>query len=132
MNHHVLYFIAGSFCGDGFCPDEFRSGAIMAPLSLHFFCPLCGDVWAQILVVDQQHQTYQRPCLKHSDAPYAVANLTGVPTPPEDSVLWKGLPPSYLAQCLTRLIALLEVHNPDYFKQPSVLALNTTENSNGG
>jgi hypothetical protein len=44
---------------------EIIHGAVMAPRSLAFFCPECGEIWARHYVEGQFWQTMALACDKH-------------------------------------------------------------------
>lgn len=49
--YRQLLFIEGKHLGEMRRKKELHGGELQAPLSLQFYCPQCGDVWAKAPVI---------------------------------------------------------------------------------
>jgi hypothetical protein len=65
-----LLFIEGKHLGEAWRKKELHGGELQAPLSLQFYCPQCGDVWAKAPITFPDGTTtawlaYRAGCRKH-------------------------------------------------------------------
>jgi len=57
--HQATYFLHSKFSGQSIIESRFP------PLSLAYFCPVCGDIWARVVVEGAGWAVEHAPCEKH-------------------------------------------------------------------
>lgn len=65
--HAKAEFFSGSqYLGQGMLRLTFIKGELERPISRAFFCPICGEVWARVVVEGaSEFQSYTRTCARH-------------------------------------------------------------------
>ena len=63
--HDQDFWAEGRFLGRSQRPDELVHGQWRTPPSQAYFCPTCGEVWARVVVPNQEFTVWSMPCRKH-------------------------------------------------------------------
>lgn len=71
MNWTQTWFLDGKCIGQAPCKAEHVRNEMHPPLSLAFFCPVCGDVWARRMIEPATRwNVLTRECKKHPSPRY--------------------------------------------------------------
>lgn len=65
--HTISWFIENQYLGKGEASPEMKWGKPVHPNHIAFYCPLCGEVWARMLInrLDCKWYFIPRNCKKH-------------------------------------------------------------------
>ena len=73
MKQPVHFFLGQQFMGTGAIEMLNHDPKHSPPLSVAYFCPVCGEVWARAVITGQAYEVWALLCEKHPlEYPYRV------------------------------------------------------------
>lgn len=66
------FFIEGKFMGQAIARERRICHLYVQPKGFHFFCPHCGELWAQLPIEGDLQQVLTVSCIKHPPCQYEI------------------------------------------------------------